>query len=406
MRRLLRPVLCSVTLVFAAACGVGGGSDSASAGMGDGDVRGSGDDGAAAPGLSTGAPSGRTDEASGDGTGGTGTTPAVPGEEPASSAGGSADEPPSEPDDDEPEPAPPPARAGIITAGAWDDNRNFERFLGYRSGLETTQLAGLLPISEAELKSAHERWKQAPSARQRLDISLVIDTTGSMGDEISYLQAEFDELSSTIEEQYPDSEQRWSLVVYRDEGDEYVSRWFDFRDDTAEFRAHLAAQSANGGGDFPEAPEAGFAALEQLAWRSDDSTARLAFWVADAPHHAERKGALAESLRRMQSLGVHVYPVASSGVDELTELSMRTAAALTGGRYLFLTNDSGVGDDHKEPTIPCYFVTSLSDAMLRMVGIELSGKYREPARSEIIRTGGNPQDGACKLASGQSVLVF
>jgi hypothetical protein len=115
---------------------------------------------------------------------------------------------------------------------------------------------------------------------------------------------------------------------------------------------------------------------------------------------------MADALRGMRGRGVHVYPVASSGVDELTELSMRTAAALTGGRYLFLTNDSGVGGDHKEPTIPCYFVTSLSDAILRMVDIEMSGEYHEPATSEVIRTGGDPQDGECRLASGVSVIPY
>ena len=85
---------------------------------------------------------------------------------------------------------------------------------------------------------------------------------------------------------------------------------------------------------------------------------------------------------------------------------MRTAAELTGGRYLFLTDDSGVGGSHKEPTIPCYFVTKLDTAIVRMVDIELSGKYREPDADEILRTGGNPTSGACTLGSGDTVLVF
>jgi hypothetical protein len=96
-----------------------------------------------------------------------------------------------------------------------------------------------------------------------------------------------------------------------------------------------------------------------------------------------------------------VYPVASSGIDEFTELTMRTSAQLTGGRYLFLTNDSGIGGNHKEPSIPCYFVTRLDHAILRMVKIEMSGAYSEPTSEQIIRTGGNPQDGACQLESGE-----
>jgi hypothetical protein len=41
-----------------------------------------------------------------------------------------------------------------------------------------------------------------------------------------------------------------------------------------------------------------------------------------------------------------------------------------------------------------------------MVDIELSGAYREPDAAEIIRTGGNPQDGSCALASGEIVFAY
>lgn len=299
-----------------------------------------------------------------------------------------------------------PAAAGVLTAGAWDDNRNFARFLGYRSGLAALDLPGLLPITEDELDVAHQLWLAPKTAKQALDISLIIDTTGSMGDEIAYLQAEFLTVSKTIAMNHPEAEQRWSLVLYKDLEDSYVTQLFDFTANTKDFSARLAAVSAGGGGDLPESPDRGFAVAQQLAWSSESSAAKLAFWLADAPHHDDQAEAMAGGIRGMSKLGVHVYPVASSGTSELTEVSMRTAAALTGGRYLFLTNDSGVGNDHKEPTIPCYFVTKLDIAIERMVDIELSGVYREPDASEVLRTGGDPKDGACQLDSGESVLVF
>jgi hypothetical protein len=227
-----------------------------------------------------------------------------------------------------------------------------------------------------------------------------------MGDELTYLQSEFEALSSSIETQYPDAEQRWALVVYRDGGDEYVTRSFDFEAAGAGFRDRLRAQSAGGGGDYPEASDAGLAAMNQLSWRSDPNTARLAFWVGDAPHHIDKASALAAAVDVAASQDVHLYPVASSGVDELTEYSMRSAAQLTLGRYLFLTDDSGVGGEHKEPSIPCYFVTRLDDAILRMVDIEMSGVYHEPAAEDVIRSGGDPADGACVLQSGQTVFAF
>jgi hypothetical protein len=293
-----------------------------------------------------------------------------------------------------------------LTAGAWDDNLNYERFTSFEAEVRQQRSWGVLPFTAADFELAHVFFKEARPKRAKLDVALVVDTTGSMGDEISYLQKEFIALSSAIEAAYPDAEQRWALVVYKDRGDVYVTRWFDFRAEPEVFREKLAEQSAGGGGDFPEAPEAAFEVMNQFAWRTADDVARLAFWVADAPHHDDKAEALAAALRTAQGLGVHVYPVASSGIDDFTELTMRSAAQLTGGRYLFLTNDSGLGGNHKEPSIPCYFVTSLRDAITRMVDIELSGVYREPEPGQILRTGGNPEDGACKLASGSTLTVF
>lgn len=298
-----------------------------------------------------------------------------------------------------------PVEASTLTAGTWDDNRNFERFEKYRKTLKDRQLRGMLPSTDEEHAQAQRAFAQ-PAPREKLDVSLVIDTTGSMGDEIAYLQTEFLALSAAIEDKYPNADQRWSLVVYRDMGDEYVTRVFDFNSNVMEFRDKLAEQSASGGGDFPEAPDAALEAMAQLGWRTEDNVARLAFLVADAPHHDDKAQAMLDAIRGARELGVHMYPVASSGIDELTEVSLRSAAQLTGGRYLFLTDDSGVGGEHKEPTIPCYFVTKLDKAILRMVNIEISGVYAEPAEDDIIRTGGDPKDGSCELESGEVVDAF
>jgi hypothetical protein len=303
-----------------------------------------------------------------------------------------------------PLPTEPLVEPGTLTAGTWDDNRNITRFLEYRGRLHDQQMQGLLDFRPEEHTAAQVQ--NQPAAHTTLDISLVVDTTGSMGDELEYLQTEFLAISQTIEASYPNAEQRWSLVVYRDRGDAYTVRPFDFEADPDVFRQHLAEQGPGGGGDIPEAPDAAFEAMNQLSWRSGEATARLAFWVADAPHHDDKAPALKAAIEAAQAQGVHIYPVASSGINELMELTMRSAAQLTGGRYLFLTDDSGVGGAHKEPSIPCYFVTKLDSAILRMVDIEMTGLYREPTAAELIRAGGNPQNGACKLESGQNVYVF
>lgn len=293
---------------------------------------------------------------------------------------------------------------GVLTAGAWDDNRNYDFFLEYLD--DSSSLAGQPTLTQQERDEAHARSQLVAGAHQTLDVALVVDTTGSMGDEIAYLEAEFDALSTRIDSLYPMAEQRWSLVVYRDVGDAYVTAQSDFTGDLAAFQAELSDLNAQGGGDYPEAADAGLAAAQQLTWREGDEVARLLFWVADAPHHAEQAGPMTDAIRAAAAQDVHVYPVSASGIDELGELTMRSAAQLTLGRYLFLTDDSGIGGEHKEPTLPCYFVTHLDDAILRMVDIEMSGVYREPYADAIIRTGGDPEDGRCVLEEGTELIVF
>jgi hypothetical protein len=85
---------------------------------------------------------------------------------------------------------------------------------------------------------------------------------------------------------------------------------------------------------------------------------------------------------------------------------MRLGALTTGGCNLFLTNGSGSGGLHLEPTVPRYFVTRLQKAMIRMIRTELEGQHREPAPSDVLRTGGDPHDRHCALESGQEVLAF
>ena len=294
---------------------------------------------------------------------------------------------------------------GTLTAGAWDDNRNFDFFQTYQADPKR-QLPGRLPLTLDEQIAAHDRHAAVPGGRARLDVALVLDTTGSMGDELEYLKVELSAIAGEIRAQYPASDQRWAAVLYRDDGDDYVVRTFDFTSDLASFQADLGAQSAGGGGDTPEKPEAGLATAIQLAWRADPDVARVAFWVGDAPHHVGHEDALAGALRAHAQGDVHLYPVAASGADPLLELTMRQGAQLTGGRYLFLTDDSGVGGSHEVPTVPCFFVTRFDRAMRRMLTIELSGVYAEPDAADVIRTGGDPADGRCQLDGGVVALAY
>jgi hypothetical protein len=74
---------------------------------------------------------------------------------------------------------------------------------------------------------------------------------------------------------------------------------------------------------------------------------------------------------------------------------MRASAAISGGRYLFLTDDSGVGESHSEPKIACYVVTRLDQLIVRVIASELAGVRVEPGEEQIIRTSGLYEKGVC-----------
>ena len=294
-----------------------------------------------------------------------------------------------------------PIPAGQLTAGVWDDNLNYDFFGSY------LQKAGGTPIfSQAERDAAHQRALGATSAKSDLDVAIVLDTTSSMGDEIKYLQAEFDSIATTIKAKFPQTTPRFGLVLYRDHSDEYLTRAVPFTDDVAAFRASLAAQSSGGGGDMPEAVPEGLTEGVNLGWRTADNVARVMFWVADAPQHPGEEQAVNTAVTAAVQKGIHVYPVGASGVDAAAELAMRGTAQITGGRYLFLTDDSGIGNSHAEPHIPCYVVTKLQGAMVRMVESEMVGHRAEPLASEVLRTVGSPTDGKCTLQNQTSVVLY
>ena len=229
----------------------------------------------------------------------------------------------------------------------------------------------------------------------KLDIALVIDATGSMGDELEYLKVEIRDIAEAIDHHFPGVDQRFALVVYRDVGDQYETRVFNFTANLDRFQEDLGAQSASGGGDYPEAMDSAMEATEKLSWRSGD-TARVTFLVADAPPHANKIDDTLLAVDGLREQGVSIYPVASSGVAGEAEFVMRTAAMLTGGQYMFLTDDSGVGNPHAEPHIPCYTVEQLAPLMVRAVRSELSGRRVEAEPQHSIRTVGQGQGGVCE----------
>lgn len=244
--------------------------------------------------------------------------------------------------------------------------------------------------ASAKLSSADPEWTivvpQAPRTLPRkLDLALVIDVTGSMNDELDYLKAEIDSIAETVKERFPGIEQRFALIVYRDIGDAFVTRRFDFTDSLAEFQSNLNAQKAAGGGDYPEAVDQALEQATTLSW-SSNGAARVLFLVGDAPPHTENTSRTFDAARTLRHKGVSLFPVGASGVKDEAEFLFRAMAFITQSQYLFLTDHSGIGASHAKPQASRYEVERLDQLMIRMIAWKLSGDEHQAER--IIDVGG------------------
>ncbi len=214
-----------------------------------------------------------------------------------------------------------------------------------------------LPISASEKPNA-------------VDIAFVVDATGSMADELEYLKTELLDVTSRVQAGDASLQLRTGAVFYRDEGDEYLTRVSNLDENELKTLEFIKAQSADGGGDYPEAVHAALNdAVAQLSW-SVDARARLLFLILDAPPHQEPATVMEQIRKQTQSAarkGIKIIPISASGIDKPTEFLMRFMAISTNSTYVFITDDSGIGNDHLEPTVGEFEVEFLNDLMVRLV---------------------------------------
>jgi hypothetical protein len=230
---------------------------------------------------------------------------------------------------------------------------------------------------------------------RKFDLLLAIDTTGSMGDEIAYLKSELRTILADLRRSHPGLDIRLGLVAYRDEGDVYVTRTYPFVSSVNVMQSNLQAQYASGGGDYPEAMDLALARAVAQDWRPDAVKSLLL--VADAPPHDENIGKAWRAAEAARAKRIQIVPVAASGVGDVAEYVMRAMAAATQSRYIFLTDDSGIGNPHATPAVDCFLVTRLDRLVRRVLDSQISGRRVEPREGEVIRSVGRYEGGKCIL---------
>ena len=217
-----------------------------------------------------------------------------------------------------------------------------------------------------------------------IDIMFVVDVTGSMGDELDFLKRELADLIDRVASGSADTSINLALLFYRDDSDAKKFTYKDFTDVTspeglAAVQAALDSEYADGGGDYPEAVDEALELAIGKQWNTA-ATTKLIFHVLDAPPHSKT-----ENMERYKSAvdaaaakGIRICPILCSGAENLTEYLVRQAAIRTGGTFIYVTDDSGIGNSHHDPNLPNVTVELLNSLLVRLISGYHSGEFAPP----------------------------
>jgi hypothetical protein len=215
-----------------------------------------------------------------------------------------------------------------------------------------------------------------------VDLVFLLDATGSMADEIDHIKQTVGSIAQRIEQLPGSSAPRFALVAYRDRGDDYVTRQWDFTSDIGQFSANLANVGAGGGGDIPESVNAGLHDAIHLQGWADNSTGRhlrMIVLVGDAPPHLNYANdySYPQLLNEAAANGIKIFPVGASNLQADGEYIFRQFAQVTQGQFVFLTYANGVSgapgaltDKH----VSDFTVQNLDSLIVGLVAGEISNQ--------------------------------
>ena len=203
----------------------------------------------------------------------------------------------------------------------------------------------------------------------RIDIVFVIDSTGSMSDEIREVKMHIKKLISEILEGNPKPDVEIGFVSYRDYSDEepeYLFKKYFLTNDIDEVMKNLEEIVAMYGGDYEEAVTVGLdVALNEMNWRvaegsisgydeyqrpikaSNSSIKRMMFLIGDAPPRTKEfidsEGSIIippgykDKIEDAKRKDITIYTISGSGMDSQGIEIWKEIARETGGEYEELT---------------------------------------------------------------------
>jgi len=212
-----------------------------------------------------------------------------------------------------------------------------------------------------------------------VDVLFVLDTTGSMGEEIERLRATIEIIDANIVALRPKPELRFGMVLYKDKRDAYDTQVVPFTSDLDSFKRSLDEVYADGGGDDPEDLQAALdQAVRKMKWSADGI--RLGFVITDAAVHLDygQKYTYAKAARDAKAAGIKLFSIGVGGLPLEGEYVLRQIAQYTHGRYIFLTyGEKGEAEGGRELSVSHhtgsnYSTDKLESIIIRFVKEEIA----------------------------------
>ena len=230
-----------------------------------------------------------------------------------------------------------------------------------------------LPFSAAEestaescviLEEENQETVRCAPYEPRLDVVFVIDSTGSMADEIRTVKTHLINIIQEVEGGQPTPDLRVGVVTYRDhkpEEMEYLYKKLELTHDIESAVDFIRNIEARGGGDLPEAVADGLDfAINKMNWNNEvidqnqkiypyPYTKKLIFLIGDAPPHGEGStdGSYVQgcpnghdyrqNIEDANGRGISIYTVSGSGIDSIGVRIFKEIATKTGGSYTHLS---------------------------------------------------------------------
>ena len=231
----------------------------------------------------------------------------------------------------------------------------------------------------------HMQSERQISSGVPLDIAFILDTTGSMGEEINRLKKTIEIINLNLSSLSSRPNVRFGMVLYRDRRDDYVTSVVPLTMNLDDFTQKLQTVYAGGGGDnLEDLQSALHDALKKIEWNPDGI--RIGFVVTDAPPHLDynQDYSYVRAAADAKSAGIKLFTIGTGGLDVAGEYVLRQISQFTYAKYIFLTyGESGESEGGRPGSVSHHTGANYQTDKLEAIIIRI-------AKEEISHLTGQP----------------